>query len=305
MTLGKPALLIVSYGSHQLVAENIARTMLPEHVLVTVVDNFTTQKERDAISELARARGWHLVCPESNLGFGAGMNAAAARAAELGATAYVLLNPDAFISGDGVAGLVSQVTAKPTAVVSPLVIRPDGTHFASEMELNLDTGSVRRSQEGRRFTHSAPWLSGACFAISREMWERVGGFNDDYFLYWEDIDFSVRAVEAGAQLQVDYGVTAVHSPGGTQTELGHPGGKSPVYYFYNARNRLVFAAQHLDQATQRRWRRRSIPAAWSVLLRGGRRQLVHPFRTFVPAMRGTASGIFYMRRRRVGKGLAR
>lgn len=295
--VGAPAILVVSYGSHVLVAENLARTAVPDGAIVTIVDNFTTAEEREAIRGLAEREGWDLVCPDDNLGFGSGMNAAAARAAELGATSYILLNPDAYIAGDGVAALAARVAADPSVVVSPIVERPDGSHFASEMELDLDTGAVRRVRDGRRFARSAPWLSGACFAISREMWERIGGFDDDYFLYWEDIDLSVRAAAAGARLHVDYDVTAVHSPGGTQSDAGTERVKSSVYYYYNIRNRLVFAAQHLDGATQARWRRRSIPAAWSILMRGGRRQLLHPSRTIVPAWRGTASGLAYMRQR--------
>jgi GT2 family glycosyltransferase len=296
MTAGRTAVLVVSYGSHEMVAENLALTALDDDAFVVVVDNLTTQAERDAMSAVAAREGWELVTPDRNLGFGSGMNVAASRAAELGARTYVLLNPDAYLEGDGVARLAAAVAADPDAVVSPLVVRPDGSHFSSEMELDLDTGSMRRIRDGRRYDDSALWLSGACLAIGRDMWERIGGFDDDYFLYWEDIDLSVRAAAAGANLFVDYDVKAVHSAGGTQSDDGTDRVKSPVYYFYNIRNRLVFAAQHLDLRRQRRWRRRAIPAAWDILMRGGRRQLLNPARTIVPAVKGTASGLAYMRR---------
>lgn len=297
MTGARTAVLVVSYGSSEMVAENLGRTALPDGVIVVVVDNYTTEEERAAIREIAAREGWQLVCPERNLGFGAGMNAAAKRAAEADAEAYVLLNPDAYLEADGVQRLTDAVLADPDAVIAPLVIRPDGGHFSSEMELDLDSGSMRRIREGRRYEHSAPWLSGACLAISRRMWERTGGFDDDYFLYWEDVDLSVRAVDAGATLRVDHDVRAIHSAGGTQTQEDHAG-KSPVYYFYNVRNRLVFAAQHLDRARQRRWKRRAVPAAWEILMRGGRRQLLHPSRTIVPAVRGTLSGLAYLQQSR-------
>lgn len=296
MTIGVLAVLVVNYGAHELVAENLAHTTLPDEAFVTVVDNVTTDAERAAMSALAERRGWDLVLPDANLGFGAGMNAAAGHAASRGATSFILLNPDARIAGDGVARLAARLAADPCVVISPLVERPDGRHFASEMELDLDTGAVRRRRDDGRYPRSASWLSGACLAVSREMWERVGGFDEDYFLYWEDIDFSIRAVAAGARLEVAEDVRAVHDAGGTQTDAGGPT-KSAVYYFYNTRNRLVFAARHLDSAGQRRWRRTSMSAAWSILMRGGRRQLLHPGRTLVPAWRGTASGLAYMRRR--------
>lgn len=297
MTGVVPAVLVVNYGSHELVAENLELTQVPSGTVVVVVDNFTDAAERDQMVALAAARGWELVCPDANVGFGAGMNLAADRARERGATCFVLLNPDAHLLDDGVAALVARVSADSSLVLSPLVERPDGGHFASEMELDLDNGEVRRVQAGRRYPRSATWLSGACLALSAQMWERIGGFDDDYFLYWEDIDLSVRAEAAGARLAVDSDVRAVHSAGGTQVAETAGQGKSPTYYFYNVRNRLVFAAQHLDTKTQRRWRRRSVAAAWSILRRGGRRQLLHPSRTIVPAWRGTIDGMDYMRRR--------
>lgn len=296
MTAGRTAVLVVSYGSSAMVAENLALTALPSDAFVVVVDNFTTEQERYAIRDIASREGWELVCPDGNLGFGTGMNAAAERAVARGAGRFVLLNPDAYLKDDGVARLAAAVEADADALVAPVVVRPDGRHFSSEMELDLDTGSMRRIRDGRRYPNSALWLSGACLAISRELWERIGGFDDDYFLYWEDIDLSVRAADAGARLSVDHEVEAVHSAGGTQSDEGTDRVKSPVYYYFNIRNRLVFAAQHLDRAGQRRWARRAVPAAWDILMRGGRRQLLHPARTVVPAVRGTMSGLAFLRR---------
>lgn len=300
MSPSRPAVLVVNYGSHALVEDNLGRTRMREGTFVVVVDNFSSDHERERISVLAEREGWELLRPSENLGFGAGMNLAAAHAVERGATSLVLLNPDAHLIGDGVAALAAHVEADPSVVVSPVVERPDGRHFASEMELDLDTGEVRRVRDGRRYDNSASWLSGACLAISPSLWRRIDGFDDDYFLYWEDIDLSVRAERAGARLVVDPGIRAVHSAGGTQVEHAEQRGKSPTYYYYNVRNRLVFAAQHLDAASQRRWRRRSLGAAWSILMRGGRRQLLHPSRTILPAWRGTRAGLTYMRRRAAG-----
>lgn len=297
MTDAKLAVLVVSYGSHAMVDENLARTPLPEGALVVVVDNFTTDAERAAMRRLSDERGWDLVAPERNLGFGEGMNAAAARAENLGASVFLLLNPDAYLPDEGVARLASQVAADPDLLLAPSVSRPDGSHFSSEMELDLATGSMRRIKGDRRFERSALWLSGACLAVSRELWDRVGGFDDDYFLYWEDIDLSVRVAEAGGHLAVDHEVTAVHSAGGTQVAEREGQAKSPVYYYYNVRNRLVFATQHLEERDRRRWRRRSIPAAWQILMRGGRRQLLHPSRTLLPALKGTVAGLRYGRTR--------
>ena len=41
------------------------------------------------------------------------------------------------------------------------------------------------------------WLTGACLAVSKRVWQATGGFDPDYFLYWEDVDYSQRAKAVG------------------------------------------------------------------------------------------------------------
>ncbi|WP_460798512.1 glycosyltransferase family 2 protein [Microbacterium sp. GXF0217] len=290
----RAALLVVNYGSHCLIAENLARTALPDDVSVVIVDNLTTPAERTALAALGARFGWTVLKPDTNLGFGAGMNLAATAAIDQGAEVLVLLNPDAFLREDGVERLVDAVAdASGDVLVAPLVVRPDGGHFSSTMEVNLADGSLRRLVDGRAFPESATWVSGACFAVGVDLWQRIGGFDDDYFLYWEDVDLSVRVARSGGRIVFDESIVAVHSPGGTQ---GGGRAKSPIYYRFNTRNRLVFAAKHLSTSPQRRWVRRAPKAAWEILLRGGRRQFLHPARTFWPALRGTWEGWRFLRR---------
>lgn len=291
----RSALLIVNYGAHRLIDENLARTQIPDGMIVVVVDNFSTDEERAAIRDLATRREWLLIEPERNLGFGEGMNIAAARAFDEGAEVLLLLNPDAYIEGDGAERLATKASERIDAVLSPLVLRPDRRHFSSVMEIDMGTGEMRRLIPDRRYPQSRRWLSGACLAVSASLWRRIGGFAPDYFLYWEDIDFSVRAAEEGADLYVDESVLAIHDEGLTHADRGSTPGKSPTYYFYNVRNRYVFAAAHLPPEAQRRWRRAALPAAWAILMRGGRRQLLHPSRNLVPAARGMLSGLRYLR----------
>lgn len=286
------ALLVVNYGSHRLIEENLARTPMPPDVHVVIVDNFSTDEERAAVASSSAASGWTLLTPDANLGFGGGMNLAAEAAIAQGAEILVLLNPDAYIPDGGLARLIA-AAADADALVAPVVVRPDGGHFSSAMEVDLADGSLRRCVGDRRYARSALWASGACFAIGAELWNRVGGFDDDYFLYWEDVDLSVRVAAAGGRIVIDDGITAVHSPGGTQ---GGGRAKSPTYYRFNTRNRLVFAAKHVPRQSQRRWVRTAPRAAWQILLRGGRRQFVHPMRTLLPAIRGTWEGWRFLRR---------
>jgi len=289
------AVIVVNYGSHDLLEQNLRPVASSELApMVVVVDNLTSTQERDAVVEQAATYGWTLVEPTTNLGFGAGMNAGVARAVELGADTFLLLNPDATIDAASIEVLLARVADDPMALVAPVVTRPDGEIWSAGVDLNLDSGKMRgraRRPAGARVMF---WLSGACLMVSRTLWDRLGGFADGYFLYWEDVDLSRRVIDVGGALVVEPAARAVHSQGGTQ-EAGHGRGRSATYYYYNTRNRLLYAARHLDARDRRRWVWSAGPAAWEILMRGGRRQLLRPRGPVGAVLRGTADGLRLMR----------
>ena len=96
------------------------------------------------------------------------------------------------------------------------------------------------------------WLTGACLAVSKQVWQATGGFDPDYFLYWEDVDYSQRAKAVGARLVVRNDLVVTHDVGATQGT-----GKSAVYLRFNSRNRLLFASKWLPKRIQRRWIRQT------------------------------------------------
>jgi GT2 family glycosyltransferase len=289
------AVVVVNYGSHKLLEKNLQAVArhTPE-AKVVVVDNYTATPERDAVARLAATNNWSLVTPDSNLGFGKGANAGVERAKALGARCCFLLNPDAGIDRASLLRLWEAVHADPMALVSPTVHRPDGSVWFGGADLYLETGrlaSMRRRVPGST-ERREPWLSGACLMMNLELWDRVGGFDEGYFLYWEDVDLSHRVRLAGGKLVTLPDAHAVHDEGGTHQDAkaSAGGAKSGTYYYYNIRNRFLFAARHLDDSDLRRWKMSSFGASWEILLRGGRRQFLHPVGPLGAAVRGILDG---------------
>lgn len=292
------AVIVVNFGSVGLLEENLQPlSRAAPSLSVVVVDNFTDSFEQARVVALAEREGWHYVLSPTNLGFGGGMNRGVARAQQSGCTHFLLLNPDATIAADQVALLLAVVAEHPLTLVSPRITRPDGTVWFEGSDLYLDDGRVRATR--KRGDHAdqrvAPWLSGACLLVSDALWNRVGGFCDDYFLYWEDVEFSHRVVQEGGDVMVVAHARATHAQGGTQGVGQHGAGqaKSYSYYYYNVRNRLIYAARNLNDDDRRRWRRRSLPAAWEVISRGGRRQLLTSAQPLRAAARGLRDGLAY------------
>ena len=268
-------IVVVNYGSSALLEQNLVPLTddLPAAVTV-VVDNRTDDAERERVASLVERHGWRVEYPESNLGFGSGINLGARAAITNGATHLLILNPDAVITSSAALDLLARSVHEPGALYCPRILRPDGSTWFGGSDLHLVDGRLRNPSR-RGDTPYEPWLTGACLLVDRELWERVGGFDDDYFLYWEDVDLSHRVLAAGGRLELCSDISAVHDEGGTHE--GQPGTgrrKSDTYYFYVIRNRLVFAAKHLDHAGFDRWSGNARAVALETLLQGGRRQFL-------------------------------
>ena len=294
MTASQLAVVVVNFGSHALLDRNLGElTKDLSDADVVVVDSYRSPADRLAVSALCSKRGWNLVLPDVNVGFGRGMNIGVAQARNLGAEVFLLINPDAFIAVHDVLRLRDRVLEQPLSLVSPRILRPDGRAWFDGSDLYLCTGRTRSTKF--RDEGSGPvveWLTAACVMVSRQLWDLVGGFDEDYFLYWEDVDLSVRVSRAGGDLIVDHSCSSVHDEGGTQQAPSSWASRlSDTYYYYNIRNRLLFAGKHLAESDLNRWSfRRGGSEALQILLRGGRRQFLRPWVPLRIAMRATVDG---------------
>jgi GT2 family glycosyltransferase len=290
------AVIVVNYRSSALLRTHLGSLSTDAPWLdVVVVDSFSDDTERAAVSALCDAQGWTLVALDDNAGFGGGVNAGAAVATARGAEVLLVLNPDASLSGEA-AELLVAAAARTGALVAPRIERPDGRLWTEGVDLYLDDGTMagvrRRSEhEGRP---RMMWVSGACFAISRALWERIGGFDDDYFLYWEDVDLSRKVHDAGGGVIVLPDAVAVHDEGATHDDRTSGRAKSETYYYFNVRNRLLFARRHLGPDDVKRWRRSTLRVSWGIILQGGRRQLltsIAPWRALARGIRDGRRGV--------------
>lgn len=285
-------MVVVNYRSSKLIKLHLESLQAPG-VRVVLVDNWSDSTERQQVRELVGARGWTLVEMPDNRGFSAGVNAGAAAAFRLGCSCLLLLNPDASVSSETVGALRAQVLAEPRALVSPQLENQGRLVFAGSV-LDLADGRTRRApasgDPAGGSPGSVPWLTAACLAVHRELWEDVNGMDEGYFMYWEDVDLSYRCLRAGGRLVLRTDLVAEHQQGGTQ---GRRRGRamSDLYYYYNCRNRLLFGARHLGSRELLRWLAHTPRVSWEILMRGGRRQLVHSPQLALSAAAGATAGV--------------
>jgi glycosyltransferase involved in cell wall biosynthesis len=127
--------------------------------------------------------------------------------------------------------------------------------------------------------------------VNDELLRRIDGYDESYFLYWEDVDLGYRAVSAGGSVILREDLVAVHDEGGTHGDSPRSTGHSALYYRYNCRNRMLFAARNLPRRTLLRWLLLTPRVSWEILLRGGRRQLLRSPGLLWSAVAGSLAGV--------------
>lgn len=297
--MSRLAVVVVNYYSHSLLATNLVRTQaqLPD-ALVIVVDNSVDEAEGAALAGLADRHGWQMVPSPANGGFGDGVNLGAARAIAAGCSRLLIINPDATIAAPDVAALLAQVDADPLVMVAPKIVSSTGELWSRGTWLCLDHGRMHSPGKAHPCNEHRNefWLSGAVLLMSADLWQRAGGFRSEYFLYWEDVDLCHRVLQLGGSLRLVEEASAVHDEGGTQRhDAAGTRAKSEGYYYYNIRNRLLFAALNLSGAQQRGWRRNAVGESGRIVLRGGGRQLVKSAAPYRAMMRGLRDGLRVLR----------
>jgi len=282
------AVIVVNYGSPDLVEHSyVDFDFAAANAQLVLVDNFRDPASTDAARALCARKGWEFVESKTNAGFGAGVNAGARRAEELGAEALLIANPDLVVSTVTATALAREALEDRNLALSPRMLREDGSIWFDGADVLVQEGTVTM-RSGSDSAGPTGWLSGACIFLSAELWSRAGGFSEEYFLYWEDVDFSWRIRRAGGRLRVASDHDVVHQVGGTQEGPG----RSPAYVYYNCRNRMLFAVRHLSAADVTSWRRGAARYCRKVLLRGGKRAiLASPIELTTAALRGYRDGV--------------
>src|SRR5437870_965171 len=194
---------------------------------VVVVDHGSTDGTLELVREhLPEAR----IVEQENLGFGAGNNAGMRVAS---GRYFLLLNADAWLADGALEHLVAFADEHPeAAVVGPRLLNPDGslqrsvrgyptpwriaTEYFFLRKLAPRSGSFN-ALFGAGFDHKsvceADYLFGACLLVRREAVDSIGGFDEDFFLMSEEVDWCYRFREAGWKVLFYPGAEAYHVVG--------------------------------------------------------------------------------------------
>lgn len=202
-------IVTVAYRSDDVLAgflDSVATASSAEPAVV-VVDNLPGAGDA---SGLAASKGAAYVPLAANPGYGGAVNAGV-RALPDSVEFVLVSNPDVVL-GVGAIDTLRDTAAADESIgaVGPTVLNPDGSVYPSARAVpSLRTGvghalfanlwqrnpwtlAYRRESDPSDDTRDAGWLSGSCLLVRRSAFERVGGFDEGYFMYFEDVDLGFR-----------------------------------------------------------------------------------------------------------------
>jgi GT2 family glycosyltransferase len=211
------SVVLLSYARPQFLGEaleSVVRQSYP-NLEILVVDNPSEASEEIAVL-VGRHPQVRLIQNTQNVGFATGMNIGARQAS--GAYIY-LTEDDMVLEVDCIRELVEYALAEPNVgLVSGLVLnKSEGTIRCAGADMTLGTlfrmdviGLGQRDQGQFPTPFDVAYIPGAMVFASGELWKALGGFRDDFFMYFEDVELCLRARRHGYRITIVPAAKALH-----------------------------------------------------------------------------------------------
>ncbi len=224
------SVIIVNYNAGELLANCVA-SALGQSAEIIIVDNASADFSVDAV-----ASKWphiKIIKNNSNLGFAAACNIGASSAT---GAYFLFLNPDCVLDADAVPSMLTAADSmENVGMVGGLLVNPDGTEQGGgRRAVPTPWRSFVRATGLSRFADRWPRLfydfhlyklplpaapieveaiSGACMLVPRHAMEKVGSWDEGYFLHCEDLDLCMRFRRMDWKVLFDPGARVVHEKG--------------------------------------------------------------------------------------------
>jgi GT2 family glycosyltransferase len=230
---------------------------------VYVVDNASSDGTPARVAAAFPAA--RVLVNDENLGFAAGNNVGLTRAFADGAEYVLVLNNDTTLAPDALAALIAAARAHPEAgIISPVILfaRPPHRIWFAGATLSAWSGQDRHVAYNERYEPARfpegpiPRAAGCAMLIARACYERIGGFDPALFMFFEDVEYSLRARAAGFGVLLAPRAVIYH-----HVSASTGGAKTPDSVYYMLRNGVAVMERHAPLPWPRAMLRRLIMLA--------------------------------------------
>lgn len=242
----KVSVIILNYKVKDQVLECIQSIVKSNYtpLEIIVVDN----NSQDGIADIIKKYpGIKFIQTGDNLGYTGGNNIGIKKALDLGAEYILVLNPDTTIDKNAINYLVGSVENLDAGIVGPKIffegakkIWYAGGIFDGDNILGIHRGVDEIDTGQYDHQENTEFVSGAAIFIKKEVFTKIGFFDEKYFLYLEDLEFCYRAKINGVKIVYNPKALVYHE-NAKSTGLG-----SSLQDYFIVRNRLLFAFKYLS-----------------------------------------------------------
>jgi GT2 family glycosyltransferase len=186
------------------------KQIIKSELKVTIIDNTPEGSRRSIVS--GKFRNVECIINKNNLGFAKAANLGITNALKKGATEILLLNQDVILEGN----FLKPIIENKSEIVSPVIkfMRTGGIIYDFGGKIDWNWGRTSHYESGippssrlRRVSKNQfrqiDYVSGCCMKIKREVFEKIGLFDERFYMYFEDVDFCVRAKKAGFKIEME------------------------------------------------------------------------------------------------------
>jgi len=258
------SVVILNYNGFQNTIECIAsmreQAKNSATIELIVIDNASQDRSSETLRKI---KDITFIQNKQNLGYSGGNNIGIKYALRNKADYICILNNDVKLDKNLIRNLIKSAES---GIVSPKIYFYPGFEFHASRYKKSDLGKVIWYAGGSidwdniigihrgvdevdngqyDKTEEIDYATGACIFAKREIFEKVGLFDEKYFLYLEDMDFSLRAKKSGYKIIYEPKAVMWHK---NAASAGGSGSKMQDYYI--SRNRLLFAFKHAKVRTK-------------------------------------------------------
>lgn len=215
----KISFIIVAYKSKKFLTDcvNSITTHTSGEYEIVIVDN-NSGENLDEIQNLSTSK-IKIIYSQNNAGFGSGVNLGATQAT---GDWLCLLNPDTRLQGD--IHILSTID-KNTKLIGLALVNQENQIQAYQYgdfptpKSIVSNSAKKQWQNQTQETITTDWISGGSICIEAKLFRELGGFDDRFFMYYEDIDLCYRAKQAGHQAYWTQQITIWHYEGGSESNI--------------------------------------------------------------------------------------
>ena len=239
-SLSEPTIgiVIINFNGFELTCDCVDSILRAdyEYYRIYIIDNASTDGSGTCL-ESKYSKFANVLLSEENLGTTGANNIGMERAFRDGCDAALILNNDTVLPEEAISSLVSQYD--PKRVVVPLIVYYSNPELAWYAGGHLDHfnnarhDGMRKSVDTSDFNRDVTYAPTCCFLIPRAVYDIVGAFDENYFMYWEDVDYCIQLRRHDIPIRYVPGAKIFH-----RVSASSGGEGSPFGYYYSTRNRL-------------------------------------------------------------------